>query len=693
MQRSLTTAFAVLLILVIFGPDILSAQNWDWNSPRVMELARRATERRAAVLADSALKSYKAEAYGYLTFLAQMSEGLREPPKIVKTDQIASDLYWRAPDLSKQYIKGRRDTLLLPTEIHYHRDHLGIIQNNFPEIIRLGDGDEVEDVPHPFSSTGLDDYDFAIRDSLEIRLGAQTLHVYEIAIRPKDDQAPRAIGAIYLEQGSADVVRMTLSFTRAALKEKSLEDVTVVLENGLIEGQFWLPRQQSIEIRRRGRWLDYPVRGIIRGKWEISNYEINADFDVSFHGPEILAAPGSKVTPEGMVTSPSFSFGGTILDSLPEDVKVATDADVFRVQEEVRSLVRSQALARSREFALSAGGASDFFSVNRVEGVAIGAGVIQRLGHGLSAAARARYGFSDQRAKGTLRLEYLRGSGAGVSVTGYNTLHDMSLVAERSRLINSIAAQVFGSDYTDMYRSRGVSLALRGSTLGVVQPSLSFSLERHDSAGLHAKPFSGKYGNVLQVPKYREGRVTLGLDMPSIGFPAGVTGEANATISGIRGRLEDGSSDYASHLRVTLSSGVEKDFGRSSLQLRSYGGAIIGSGSIVPHRLISVGGTISAPGYGYHSLTGNAVWSQRVEYQFKVPFARISLGKFGKSPAEITLAPYGNAAWVNGAGWYPSIGMGALTVFDIFRFDVARGLRDGRWTFGFDVAKAFWGIL
>ena len=37
---------------------------------------------------------------------------------------------------------SNHDTLLLPTDINYHRDHLAIVQNNFPAIIRLGDGTE-----------------------------------------------------------------------------------------------------------------------------------------------------------------------------------------------------------------------------------------------------------------------------------------------------------------------------------------------------------------------------------------------------------------------------------------------------------------------------------------------------------------------------------------------------------------------
>ena len=85
--------------------------------------------------------------------------------------------------MSKQQIVGRRDTTLLPTDIAYHRDHLGIVQNNFPNIIRLGEGDEVRDVPHPLSPQGLQQYDFAITDSLRIELPGRRVNVYEVRVR------------------------------------------------------------------------------------------------------------------------------------------------------------------------------------------------------------------------------------------------------------------------------------------------------------------------------------------------------------------------------------------------------------------------------------------------------------------------------------------------------------------------------
>src|SRR5918992_3485925 len=187
---------ALVAACAVFGggaPRSLHAQNVMWNDERTSALVARAIELRERQLADTGLTDYQAAAHGYLTFLAQVGEGFAEPPRIVKADQLALEVYWKAPNLSKQRIVGRRDTLLLPTDINYHRDHLGIVQNNFPDIIRLGDGDEVRDVPHPLSRAGLGAYDYAIADSLRLSFGGRAINLYQVKMRPKDDRPARII--------------------------------------------------------------------------------------------------------------------------------------------------------------------------------------------------------------------------------------------------------------------------------------------------------------------------------------------------------------------------------------------------------------------------------------------------------------------------------------------------------------------
>lgn len=680
----------------------LPARAQTWNDARSRALVEQATQRRALQIADTALISYKAAAHGYLTFLAQVGEGFTEPPRIVKADELALEVYWHAPNYSKQLIAGRRDTLLLPTDINYHRDHLGIVQNNFPNIIRLGEGDEVRDVPHPLSADGLEQYDYAIRDSLEIRLGPRTLNVYEVRVRPKNDRQPRAIGAVYIDRESREVVRMTFSFTRASLIDKELEDVSVVLENGLIEGRFWLPRRQEIEIRRTSTWLDYPARGIIRGRWEICCYEVNQSVPLGlFRGPEIaLAPPGTKLP---------FPFSGKVLDSLPSDVRALTDADVRQVQEEVRELVRQQALARTRSTALSARSVSDFVRVNRVEGIALGAGVTQRLGAGLALFARARYGLDDKKLKVRGGISFRRASGAAISLTGYDDYAEAGDVRETSLAVSSIASQEFGSDFTDLYGARGAALKLSSQPMAGWTASLEEALERERGLALNATPASGMYRPPIAASRLRELRSTIALDRATHLGPFGF--ETQLHFEGSLVRFQDSGADYRYLSRVAARGNFERPFGTLRLAARTLAGWISGGDPIPAQHLVYLGGPTSAPGYVFHQFPARSAVSQRVELQFPVPFASFSLGRYGRTPRTITLAPFMNASWIDRPeaarqsrnasepavaprdGWHPSVGIGALTLFDLLRLDVARGLRDGRWTFSVDVSRSFWPVL
>src|SRR6185295_516499 len=140
---------------------------------------------------------------------------------------------------------------------------------------------------------------------------------------------------------------------------------------------------------------------IIRGRWEICCYQVNKGFlPQQFTGPEIVQAPRAEQR--------AHVFQGKILDSLPPDVRLATNDDVRRVQDEARSLVRATALARTRETALSARAVSEFARVNRVEGIALGLGIGRRFGAGLSARVSGRFGFSDHEPKGDFVLGWQR---------------------------------------------------------------------------------------------------------------------------------------------------------------------------------------------------------------------------------------------------------------------------------------------
>jgi hemolysin activation/secretion protein len=146
---------------------------------------------------------------------------------------------------------------------------------------------------------------------------------------------------------------------------------------------------------------------------------------------------------------------------------------------------------------------------------------------------------------------------------------------------------------------------------------------------------------------------------------------------------------------------LQKPFGSSRLLFHTVAAGVFGNDTVPAQHLVYLGGPTTDPGYDFHEFVGRGGVSQRIEYRLLAPFFSIPLGRFGRAPGTITLAPFATAVWIDhsagfkGArqGWYPSVGLGALTVFDVLRLDVARGLRDGRWTFSVDIGRDFWSVL
>lgn len=689
-----TVKFVAVGLLFVAGSPI-GAHAQQWNDARTMSLVDVAIARRAAQLADTGLANYHATAHGSLTFLAQLGEGFPDPPKVVRTDELAVEVYWRAPNESKQRIVGRRDTLLLPTDLEYHRDHLAIVQNNFPSIIRLGEGDEVRDVPHPLSAMGRTTYDYAITDSLTIKTNDRTFDVMMVSVRPKDATQPGAVGAVYLDRANGSVVRMTFSFTRAALKDEQLEDVSVILENGLVDGRFWLPRRQEIEIRRSGSWMQFPARGIIRGRWEICCVEVNARLaGPLFQGPEIVT-----LTPEQLKAYP---FKGNILDAIPGDVKLSENDDVRKVQEEARTLVRAEALARVERTAISVPTISDMIRMNRVEGIALGGGLVRTLGAGFSAGARVRYGTSDRAFKESGSLGWHRASGAGVSVTAHDDFRAAGDVQEVSGVRNTIAAQEFGADLTDEFRTRGFSVGIDAGTLLGARWSLAVDRDQESALAVHATPVTGAFQPAFAADSVTAWRATLRAYHARGEAPLGTTIQVGGALSVSRSHFDASALNgmVSWNGRASLDAQVERPFGGDRLVLGTDAAVVFGAGAPAQD-LVYYGGPVTGPGYGFHEFAGDAGVSQRVEWRHPLLAIPVPLGRFGKLRMPVTIAPFAQEIWTHaGAGgaaglvsWHTAVGVGVLSLFDAIRFDVARGLQGGRWTFAVDLTRDFWRIL
>jgi hypothetical protein len=339
---------------------------------------------------------------------------------------------------------------------------------------------------------------------------------------------------------------------------------------------------------------------------------------------------------------------------------------------------------------------------NRAEGMAFGLGLVRRLGAGVSVSGTGRWGTADRRAKGRIVLRWQDARGRAVRLFGETDLRDVGEAQERSTFVNSIAAQELGSDQTDPIRLEAAGVGLTLPALGVTW-TFEGAHERHRAAAIRASPAAGRFEEVLPAAPIAAVRVRLVADRPT-----------GLTVGGLELRGRGEVSLMQNRARASFDLDIQRDVGPARFASRTIGALVHSDEAIPVQELVYFGGAISAPGFDFHTLAGEAAVSQRLELRFGVPFPAIPLGRFGRSAGRATLAPFATAVALSspgrvsfdgailpgstrflwrGDGIYPSLGMGLQLFFDLVRIDVARGLRDGAWRFYVDVNRSFWSVL
>lgn len=679
---------ACLALSLVLATAARPAAAQDWDRADARALIERAVARRGAAFADSQLTDWSARAHGFVFFLGQIGEGLAEPPRLIKADQLELEVLWLAPDRSKQRIIGWRDRQDLPTDINYHRDHLGIVMNNFPDQIRLGEGDEVRDVPHPVSARGAPLYEFALVDSLAIRSPTREILVHELRFRPRDFRAPRIVGSVFLDVETAEVVRMTFNFTRAAYLDDQLEDITVAVENSLWDGRYWLPLRQEIEIRRRATWLDFPARGIIRGRFEIDTYRFNQGLDpAQFRGPAIVALPPA--------VRDTFPWPEPLEAAIREVGRPANLQDFDAVRAEVQAVAMGNVLTGLRQTQVAGGAVSDFAHVNRVEGLFLGAGAVLR------SADQAR----ELRLRaGTATSTALVGGGALFSLRlGATTwrLHatrevrDLGDLPVISRAVNSISAQETGEDFGDYHLAAGAGAGITHSLGGRSTLRLDAAWTRVDSLPVTAEWARGTYARAN--PGVEEGgwttvRAAWQRRTPSF-----------ASAEDVSGRLElEGGLGPADYLRAFGEVRWQRPVasGASLLVRAAAGGA---TARLPRHRGFVLGGRGTLLGEPFRAFGGTRMAWLSAEWQQRIGVPELRLGSFAGTGPSATLAPNVAVGWAGGqipgfigaptAGPEAAVGLGISWLHGLLRVDAGYGVRSRRFAFAVDVSRDFWDIL
>jgi len=456
-----------------------------------------------------------------------------------------------------------------------------------------------------------------------------------------------------------------------------------------VRERYWLPRRQEVEVSRGSTWFDIPARGIVRGRWEISGYTVNERI-----APSTMLLPRWSAAPRD--SAKAYPFTGRVIDALPPEIQIASSEEVVRARVQAEAAIRSSMLSRPASASVTGRGISDLARFSRTEGLAIGMGASHRSSLGVQVGGRVRYGLGDRQLKGQVAIGPVPAFGRTplIQLFAERDYRDLAF-AERAGVTNSMAAALFGSDYSTQVDTRAIGVLWRRRPTSAFTWRLAY--ERDRPLSVQASPLSGRFASALAAWEIEGVRADV----------QGTGGWVGADARGARGnwslQLSAGSYERNETL-VARAQGlvqITKPLGGDrALFLQTFAG-VAGGRNLPPQWLIFAGGPWSAPGYDFHAFASRAMLSQRVEFRQPIPAPSIPLKRWGKSPPHVTLAPFvqllatasGTPDRPTAAALRPSAGMGVLFFYDLVRADVSRGVRDGQWRFAIDIDRGFWGIL
>lgn len=669
------------LSLLPFGRAV-AQENVDpvgWNSTRALELVGRARLRRELPRGDSTLRSYQAKANGYVYFYLDRREEAGRT--LVKVDQIALELYWKRPDLTKQRIVGMRDVSRLPNRMYYHLDHLTVVQNNLGDVIRLGDGDEVRDVPHPAAPGADSIYDYRLADSVTLQLGGgqPAVRVYELQVRPKRVDRSAFVGSVFVDRNAADIVRMTFTFTPASYVDRRLDYINISLDNGLFGGKYWLPNEQSVEIRRQIPELDFAAGAVIKGRMRVSGYSFNEDIpDSIFYGRAVSAAPKNELE--------HFDFPADIYAGVNEE-GLAPPPQMADLRARAAELLGQPRLSGLPAWRLYVPNASSVLRRNSAEGWYAGLGATYNPTPMLRADFTVGYAFRAERPEVTARLARQFDRAQMELRAYYNEPRDIGPVQGMPGALNTLSMSFGGEDYTNHYFTRGASLLL--TSRHGWHPGMFARAELHRPATTDFQRLAsydpyvrrGIAGELsLALRREPEERQGVAWDINGRGglgfFRDQDEGRQNAKteafpFANIAANYRRTSADTRSRLEL----GAHFFGGRSDL-----GGAFLGL----------IGGRATLPGYAYRSIRtpfftlASATYTQTIAYPY---FGVRALTAGAVSQERRIIA---SDQIVYGLRARGSFGAGLSLLWDVVRVDFVKG---ARWQTLLSVRPDFWAMM
>ena len=662
-QTSPAGAVVVLMAVLSLTHPAAAQDPLGWNAPRAHELMQRASARRELPRGDSTLQNYQAKAKGFVYFYLDRREDNERT--LVKVDQIALDLFWKRPNRTKQRIVGLRDVSRLPNRMYYHLDHLTVVQNNLGDVIKIGDGDEVRDVPHPAAPGADSIYDFRLADSVTLQLGGgqADVRVYEVQVRPKRNDRPAFVGSVYVDRDAADLVRMTFTFTPASYVDRRLDYINISLDNGLFGGKYWLPNEQSVEIRRQIPELDFAAGAVIKGRMQIASYVFNEPMsDSVFLGRAVTAVPPGQ--------RESYPF--------PEDIYAGVNAEGLApppqmedLRERAAELLGESKLSGLPPVRLYVPNASSVLRHNDTEGWYGGLGVTYVPSPSFRIDATGGYAFGLEKPEATIALQLGPREKAAIFRAYYNEPRDIGPVAGMPGVWNTISSAFYDTDYTNIYMTRGGSF----TSMNSVRPgwNAGFQLVAEKQQSVLDEGSLYEITGILERPLLRDA-------------PAAWGGKLSLGIGQFR--HSDADEDRFARARVDAEARRATQDLRTDIYARLNAG--IGS-DVTPHHYFLIGGRETLPGYDYRSIVGETAFALAhvaVARTVATPWLRLRLLTYGAYTRDDDRAVDGILTDVD--RFDVSAGAGAGLLWDVLRIDIVKG---AHWQTLVSLRHDFWDML
>jgi len=701
---------------------------------------------------DSALARYEAIAKQRLSIKIGLARslglGALAPERLAARHEAAVRVGWDYKLGAFAELLGARSVMPIAnlTEPAYNDDDTGIVLPYHPGRDRLWPISELRDalpnvhdwIAHPLADGADSLYVFSLGDSLRIRLPDKSLvRLREIRVRARRPESRLIVGSLWVDVASGSLVRASyrpsVPMDLWPLMEKDLSHDDrdkikklgpftgtvreVIIEHGLYQGRFWLPKLRIANAEGEARG----------GRISISIEQTFDYLSVSALPAGVVAAvasPEVEIDPrDGRARNPPWSSvqqrGRTCRatgDSLPErwsaDSLLRKDSLTVMYAQGVRfrvlspcdkkSLINSPLLPASiygssealfrgtdldalRSEAEHAIGMSDQaewsprplswhygidrgqLRYNRVEGLSPGLLVDRELGRGLTSTYQVRIGLADLQPNGEASL--LRSNARDdVTLTGYRRLVAANDWEDPLGVGASASALLFGRDDGFYFRAAGAEVtgAHRDATDSRAI-AWRFFAEREDSARVKTQR---SFVNSLNGNRF-----TPNIAANAGGFVGASVGSGFAWGTDPLGFRLSGSG------RIDLATGVSS-YGRASTELtlargfprgldaRITGSAGAAGGEVPIQRLWYLGGPHTVRGHAPGAAVGDAFWFGRVEIAKGHPLVR---------PSVFADAGWAGprATWRTQSAPISAAGAGFAFLGGLVRLDAARGLDRG----------------